>query len=242
MYKKVTGIYEIKCNFDGAVYYGSAVCTTGRLNQHRRELRNNIHTNVNIQKRYDIHGLDGFTFSVIELCDRENLRVREQYYINNAKTELMNMDLFVCDLAPAEEHSKRMKGAWAKRTPEQKAAIAKKISDTLKARYKAEPELLKSARDSLAKGRASDNMKKNKHSDKAKLKRTAAIKKGHANQSKERKKEISDNARKKVLENSTPEERSKKSSDAANKLWENMDYIQRQEFLLKRKTAKAVKK
>lgn len=219
MYKKVTGIYEIECIVDGAVYYGSAVCTTGRLNQHRRELRNNIHTNVNLQKKYDEYGLDGFGFSVIEICDREDLRTKEQHYIDNAKGELMNMDLFVCDLAPGKVHSQRMKESWAKRTPEYKAAMAKKISDTLKARYKSEPELLKLAQDSLAKGRASENMKKNKHSPEAKLKRGKGVKKGWANQTAQRKKEISDNARKKILENSTAEERSKKASEAAKTLW-----------------------
>ena len=175
-YKTVTGIYAIK--FGKYSYIGSAVCTTGRINQHKRMLRNGEHDNFVLQRMYDKHG-DRAVFEVIELCDRKDLRVREQAHID-ATDNLLNLSKTVCELAKPEEHSKRMKGAWAKRTPEQKAAMARKISDTLKKRYRENPEALKTARESLAKGRNSENMKKNRHSAEADAKRSASMKKAWA--------------------------------------------------------------
>jgi hypothetical protein len=123
---------------------------------------------------YDKYKGEGFTFEVVELCERERLRKLEQEYINNETGELFNLAKEVCDLAPPEEHSKRMKGAWAKRTPEQKAAMSAKISATLKRRYRENPDALKSAQESLVKGRASKALKERKHTPEANEKRRQA--------------------------------------------------------------------
>jgi group I intron endonuclease len=185
-YKKITGIYAIR--FGKHAYIGSAVCTSGRINQHKRMLRNGSHENFVLQRMYDKHG-ERVVFEVIEECNREDLRMREQHHIDNTE-HLLNLSKTVCELAPPEEHSKRMKGAWAKRTPEQKAAMAKKISETLKKRYREHPEELKAARENLKKGRASEKMKRNHQSTEAKEKRSSSMKKAWAKRSEEEKKVI----------------------------------------------------
>lgn len=77
----VPGIYKIesKC---GKIYIGSAICLRRRFCTHRWNLRNGIHVNPIIQRYYNKHGEDSLSFVVIELCTKENLIVREQYYIN----------------------------------------------------------------------------------------------------------------------------------------------------------------
>lgn len=175
MYKKVTGIYAIRHEATDSIYYGSAVCTSGRINMHKRELRNNEHSNSFLQRMFNKYGSE-LKFEVIEECDRSELRIKEQAYIDNCKIRLMNLDLTVCELQSSEQHSTRMKGAWKNRTPEQVKAMASKISNTLKRKYQDEPEALKKAQDALVKARASDAMKQNKHSAEANEKRSKGTK------------------------------------------------------------------
>lgn len=94
------------------------------------------------------------TFDLVEVCAREQLRTLEQKYINEAKGRLMNLDKEVCELASSESHAKRMRGAWSKRSPEAKAALAAKISATLKRRYAENPEMLRVTRQAGVKARA----------------------------------------------------------------------------------------
>ena len=187
MYKKVTGIYAIRQG--EKVYYGSAVCTSGRINMHKRELRTGTHPNVHLQRAYNKHGVEAFTFEVIELCERKDLRTREQHYIDNVTGTLFNMEKHVCELAPREVHSARMKKAWDRRSDEDKQAMAEKISQTLKRKYKDKPEALETARLALVEARASDAMKQNKHTPAANSKRSCTVAEDWADMSPEAKKE-----------------------------------------------------
>ena len=208
MYKRVTGIYAIR--HQDKCYFGSAVCIKGRINMHKRELRNKTHSNHVLQRVFDKYG-DGVEFVVVEQCTRSELRSREQHYIDTFKGRLLNLANQVCELAPPEEHSKRMKRAWAKRTPEQKAAMSKKISETLKARYREDPAALKQAQEALVKGRSSKALKKRKTSPEANEKRRqAALNQWSARSAAERK-AVSQKITVGMMEKSTPEERSERS-------------------------------
>lgn len=175
MYKRVTGVYEIRHLGSNAVYYGSAVCVSGRLNTHRRELRNGVHPNKHLQNVYNKYDGD-LVFSLVELCSRSELRKLEQKYIDShTEGKLLNADLHVCELAPAEVHSTRMQKAWAARSEETKTEMAKKVSATLKQRYSEDASMLSKAQANLAKARASEAYKNNHQSEYAVKCRTEGV-------------------------------------------------------------------
>ena len=210
MYKKVTGIYAIRCG--ERCYFGSAVCTTGRINQHKRELKKGIHGNMYMQRVFNKYG-DKFVFDVVEVCSREALRKLEQQYIDNHAGELFNLAKTVCELAPPEEHSARMKRAWANRTPEAKAAMSKKISATLKQRYLDKPDELDAAKAALAKGRKVGV--KAKTSVEANAKRSAAAKAQWAKRSAEDRAKVSSKISAGMFDKQTSDQRSANASNAA---------------------------
>jgi len=214
MYKKVIGIYAISHEKTNSTYFGSSVCITGRINMHKRELRNGVHANAFLQSLYNKYG-DELVFRVIELCERADLRTKEQGYIDSFEGRLVNADKVVCELAPAEVHSKRMKGAWKKRTPEQVKAMATKISNTLKRRYLENPKALKQAQDALAKGRASAKLKARKTSPEANEKRRQAALKQWANRDAKQRKAVGSKISKAMIDSSTPEQRSAAATKAA---------------------------
>ena len=205
-YKQVSGIYEIR--FGRYVYYGSAVCTTGRLNQHKRMLRNGVHDNFVLQRMWDKHG-DRAVFRVVEECARDELRKREQYYIDSRRRGLLNLAKQVCELAPPEVHSQRMKRAWAKRSDESRAAMSEKISSTLKDRYKNDPKALSSARAALKAGRKAGESRKT--STEANAKRSLAMKLRWANRSDTERASVAAKISNGMMVKMTAEERSEKA-------------------------------
>lgn len=77
----VAGIYMIE-SACGKKYIGSAVSLRGRFMVHRQMLRDNDHDNSRLQNFYNKHGVESLSFRVIEVCDREMLLIREQWYID----------------------------------------------------------------------------------------------------------------------------------------------------------------
>lgn len=82
------GIYKITNSVNKKVYIGSSSCLRMRKNQHSRELRKNIHTNKKLQNSVNKYGFDNFVFSVIEFCEKLEIRFREQHYLNKYKPQL----------------------------------------------------------------------------------------------------------------------------------------------------------
>ena len=60
------GIYCIENITNGKKYYGSSMNIDWRLEQHRRGLRKGIHINVYLQRSYNVHGIDSFSFRLVE--------------------------------------------------------------------------------------------------------------------------------------------------------------------------------
>ena len=207
MYKRVTGIYAIR--HKDRCYFGSAVCVKGRINMHKRELRNGEHSNSYLQHVFNKYS-EEVSFEVVEECSRELLRVREQFYIDSFDGEILNLAKQVCELAPREEHSKRMKGAWAKRSLEQTVSMSKKISETLKKKYREQPEALEKARKALVKARASKACKQRKTSPEANEKRRIAAKKQWAARTEEQRKALAEKISKTYLESTTEQERAER--------------------------------
>jgi group I intron endonuclease len=56
------GIYAITNVLTGTVYYGQSVNMTSRLLRHARNLRHRKHDNPRLQRSWDKHGTEAFTF------------------------------------------------------------------------------------------------------------------------------------------------------------------------------------
>jgi group I intron endonuclease len=76
------GIYAITHLASGKKYIGSSVKTKNRLTVHRRELRNNVHSNQRLQNAWNKYGEKDFDFSQILVCSPEDKIFYEQLIID----------------------------------------------------------------------------------------------------------------------------------------------------------------
>ena len=79
---KLSGIYSIKCLINGKEYVGSSKNIISRWSDHMLMLRNDKHHSPMLQRSWNKHGKDNFVFKVVELCDIEDLFIRENYHID----------------------------------------------------------------------------------------------------------------------------------------------------------------
>ena len=79
---KKSGIYRIINKVNGHEYVGSAVDLDGRKRTHLNRLRNNYHHSKILQRAYHKYGEINLSFLLIELCDKDKLIEREQYWID----------------------------------------------------------------------------------------------------------------------------------------------------------------
>lgn len=77
------GIYKITNNKNGKVYIGSSKEVSKRQQSHWRMLKNNQHHSYKLQSDYNKFGLTSFSFEVIEVCELNELLVREQYWMDH---------------------------------------------------------------------------------------------------------------------------------------------------------------
>ena len=84
----LAGIYKITNIKDGKSYIGQAVKLLGRYWKHASTLRLQKHRNPHLQAAVNLHGIDNFTFEVLEVLplDKALLTKREQYWINYYNT------------------------------------------------------------------------------------------------------------------------------------------------------------
>lgn len=80
--KGVSGIYRITNRVTGESYVGLAHCIAGRWKAHLQSLRWGNHHSPRFQASYDEHGAESFDFTVLEICQRSDLRRRERIWID----------------------------------------------------------------------------------------------------------------------------------------------------------------
>jgi len=77
------GIYCIKNLITNKVYIGSSVNIQSRLKTHKHSLLNNKHHSLKLQRSYNKHGIEIFSFEILELCDKKDLEKNEKEWINH---------------------------------------------------------------------------------------------------------------------------------------------------------------
>lgn len=78
------GVYAIRNNVNGMVYVGSSGNVYRRWLSHKNKLKMGTHENPNLQREYDIFGVDNFTYEILERTPKSNLHAVEQGYLDDA--------------------------------------------------------------------------------------------------------------------------------------------------------------
>lgn len=116
-------IYAIRCIVTNKLYIGSALKGLTRCRHHFRGLVQGKHHNNYLQNAWNKHGADSFTCELIEACSVEDLREREQFWINfhgSADTDKgYNIAYPVRQRLPSKRMSTRHKQYWAALTEEE---------------------------------------------------------------------------------------------------------------------------
>lgn len=106
-----SGVYKITCTITGEFYIGSSINMNSRYRHHKHDLNYNIHGNVNLQRLWNTYRERYFKFEVIEYCNKDILRDREQYYIdlNRNNKLLCNISLDAKSIMGGRKHTKESK-------------------------------------------------------------------------------------------------------------------------------------
>ena len=84
---KSSGIYHILSKETDRQYVGSSINLRRRKKEHFEELSKGTHYNSFLQRHVNKYGADDLKFGIIELCPRDNLIEREQYYIDSIQPD-----------------------------------------------------------------------------------------------------------------------------------------------------------
>lgn len=82
-----SGIYEIRHKASGRRYVGSAVSIRKRWGDHKRGLGSGRHHSRFLQRAWDKHGEEGFEFKALIFCDRADLLMYEQRFLDAWRPE-----------------------------------------------------------------------------------------------------------------------------------------------------------
>jgi group I intron endonuclease len=90
------GIYKIKSLQTEKFYIGSSINIEKRFIRHIQQLKNKMHSNLNLQKLYDEYGEMDLHLEVLEILENKKFIFQiEQWYLDNLKPSL-NINLNAC--------------------------------------------------------------------------------------------------------------------------------------------------
>lgn len=125
------GIYEILHEETKRRYVGSSFEVEKRLYLHAVSLRTGRHHCKYLQNVYNKHGAEGFTFYLLETCDRDSLAEREQFHMDaDSEYSLMN----------AQPNARTAYGFRHSEETRKKMAVIAKITANTKAQKKMRKE------------------------------------------------------------------------------------------------------
>lgn len=123
------GIYVSRCLVTNKVYVGSALNIRIRIRTHKKELSSNKHGNPHFQYAWNKHGAEAFEWSLLEKCEKEDLLVREQAWIDQLRASTpkfgYNIMHTVRSSCPSPLRSQLSKRMW--KDPEFKKRTRAKI-------------------------------------------------------------------------------------------------------------------
>ena len=76
------GIYKITNQINNKCYIGQSIQIEKRWYQHKWLAKQNIYPEKALYLAFNKYGIENFTFEIIEICEKEKLNEREQYWIN----------------------------------------------------------------------------------------------------------------------------------------------------------------
>ena len=100
----ISGIYQIKSNINNKIYIGSAININKRWALHKNDLIKNQHHSIYLQRHFNKYSLDDLEFTVLEICEIEDLILKEQFYFDTLKPEFN-----ICKVANSSLGVKRRK-------------------------------------------------------------------------------------------------------------------------------------
>ena len=110
---KISGVYKITNKITGDLYIGSSKDIKCRWANHKSPSTRKRCPNVKLYKAFTNYGLDNFLFEVLEETD--NLREREQYYIEKLKPSYNNVRANGLDIERYKEDNRRCHKEWNNR-------------------------------------------------------------------------------------------------------------------------------
>lgn len=131
------GIYGIKNLVDDKIYVGSSEDIKKRWNQHKYNLKKNIHINTHLQNAWNLYGAKSFKFEVLEEVDSLDLYIAENKWMDELNTLDMkfgyNMQTAQAGVQWTEETreklSKSLKGNQARLGSTQSEETKRKLSE-----------------------------------------------------------------------------------------------------------------
>lgn len=76
------GVYKIVNIKNNKIYVGSSLDIESRIKTHFSNLLNNKHRNLHLQNSFNKYGENCFIWEVLEICNKDLLLTKEQYYID----------------------------------------------------------------------------------------------------------------------------------------------------------------
>jgi len=133
MAKRICGIYAIENLITGKVYIGGGTRINQRWRIHKNTLKRNQHYNSYLQEDWNEYGEENFQFIVIELCEKNELDKKEDWYIKKYENKYNLQGGGKVGYIRSEESKKKISGdnhpLWGKHhTPETR----KKMSEAKK--------------------------------------------------------------------------------------------------------------
>ena len=80
-YEIISGIYEIKNLANDKVYVGQAINIYKRWKEHIKDLEENKHYNLHLQRSWNLYGKESFEFLILEECPQDELNQKEMFYV-----------------------------------------------------------------------------------------------------------------------------------------------------------------
>jgi len=127
----MVGIYCIEIG--ERVYIGSSQNIAKRLSEHRKLLEAGTHYNLKLQRAWVKHGPG--EFAIVEVCEREELIEREQYWIDELKCAELGLNISPSAGSPrgckrSEESKEKTRQSFRGMSPEKRAEWIRKCSES----------------------------------------------------------------------------------------------------------------